>query len=186
MTEQEKPFEERKWERELQIEQGKWKHEVNRGDATRAHDVSNEFHAYTNKAAIDSANLALRTLIVINGGAAIAILTFLGGVASKDKIDFTKVGAVADTIKYFAIGVACAVAAMALSYFTNFFMAGVEGYKSKIWEHPYLEETPRSKLMRKLNIGFHVAAFSAAMASLVLFMVGMFAASDKITHLLVK
>jgi hypothetical protein len=62
----------------------------------RAHDISEEFHTYTNKAAMDGANVTLRTLIVINGGAAIAILTFLGGVASKDKIDFTKVGAVAD------------------------------------------------------------------------------------------
>jgi heme/copper-type cytochrome/quinol oxidase subunit 1 len=135
---------------------------------------------------MEGANLALRTLIVINGGAAIAILTFLGGVASKDKIDFTKVGAVADTIRYFAIGVALGLVGMALSYFTNYFVAGVEGAKRRIWEHPYLEETPRSKRMHRLNVVFHVAAFVAALASLILFVVGMFAASDKITHLLVK
>jgi hypothetical protein len=186
MTEERPSFEERKWAHELQIEEGKWKYELKRDDAKRAHDVSNEFHAYTNKAAIEGANLALRTLIVINGGAAIAVLTFLGGVASKDKIDFTKVGAVADTIKYFAIGVACSLAAMALSYCTSFFMAGVEGRKRKIWEHPYLEETPQSRQMRTLNIVFHVAAFLTALVSLVLFIAGMFAASDKITHLLVK
>jgi hypothetical protein len=57
-----------------------------RDDAKRAHDVSIEFHSYTNKAAIDGANLALRTLVVINRGAAIAVLTFLGGVASKDRM----------------------------------------------------------------------------------------------------
>lgn len=186
MTEPQQPFEERKWEHDKQLEERRWQHELKREDAKRAHDVSHEFHTYTNKAAIDGANLALRTLIVINGGAAVAILTFLGGVASKDKIDFSEVGAVADTIKYFAIGVALALAGMALSYFTNLFMAGVEGTKIKIWEHPFLQETPRSKLMRKLNLVFHVAAFSASMASLVLFMVGMFAASDKITHLLAK
>ena len=44
----------------------------------------------------------------------------------------------------------------------------------------------RSKRMRKFNVVFHVAAFSTALASLVLFVVGMFAASDKITHLLVN
>jgi hypothetical protein len=75
---------------------------------------------------------------------------------------------------------------MALAYFTNYFMAAVEGAKRRIWEHPYLEETPRSKRMRRLNIVFHVAAFLAAFVSLILFVVGMFAASDKITHLLVK
>jgi hypothetical protein len=186
MTERGPSLEERKWAHELQVEEGKWKHELKRDDAKRAHDVSNEFHTYTNKASIESANLALRTLIVINGGAAVAVLTFLGGVASKDKIDFSKVGAVADTIKYFTIGVACALAAMALSYLTNYFMAAVEGTKKKIWEHPYLEHTRRSKRMRKLNIAFHAAAFGTALVSLVLFMIGMFAASDKITHLLVK
>lgn len=186
MTEQEPSFEEKKWAHELQIEERKWQHELKRDDAKRVHDISQEFHTYTNKAAIDGANMALRTLIVINGGAAIAILTFLSGVASKDKIDFTKVGAVADTIKYFAIGVALALVGMALSYFTHFFMAGVEGRKRKIWEHPFLEDTPSSKRNRKLNAIFHVLAFVAALASLILFLVGMFAASDKITHLLVK
>jgi hypothetical protein len=186
MSEQGPPFEERRWQREQQIEEAKWKHELQRDDAKRAHDTSAEFHAYTNKAAMDGASLALRTLIVINGGAAIAILTFLGGVASKDKSDFTKVGAVADTIQYFAIGVALALVGMALAYFTNYFMAAVEGAKRRIWEHPYLKETPRSKQLRKLNIGFHVAAFLAASVSLILFVVGMFAASDEITNLLVK
>jgi hypothetical protein len=66
-------------------------------------------------------------LIVINGGAAIAILTFLGGVASKEKIDFTKVGAVADTIRYFATGVALALVGMVLSYFTNFLWPELRG-----------------------------------------------------------
>jgi hypothetical protein len=186
MSEQGPPFEERKWQREQQIEEVKWKHELQRDDAKRAHDISAEFHTYTNKAAMEGANLALRTLIVINGGAAIAILTFLGGVASKDKIDFTKVGAVANTIRYFAIGVALALVGMALAYVTNYLMAEVERAKRKIWEHPYLEETPHSQRMRRLNIGFHVAAFLAAFVSLILFVVGMFAASDKITHLLVK
>jgi hypothetical protein len=186
MNKQDTPFEERKWQTDVKIANDRWKHKLIREDAKRAHDASNEFHTYTNKAAIEGANLALRTLIVINGGAAIAVLTFLGGVSSKDKIDFTKVGAVADTIKYFAIGVACALATMALSYFTHFFMTGIESTKNKIWEHPFLEDTPRSLLMRKLNLGFHAAAFAAALASLALFMCGMFAASDKITHLLVK
>jgi hypothetical protein len=82
---------------EPQTEQAKWAHGLNREDAHRAHDKNEEFHSHTNKAAIETANLSLRTSVVINGGAAIAILTFLGGVASKEKIDFAKVGVVAGT-----------------------------------------------------------------------------------------
>src|SRR6266581_8178796 len=102
MTEQEPSFEERKWAREQEIERAKWQHEKLREDAHRAHDKSNAFHTYVNQAAIDSGNLALRTLILINGGAAIAVLAFLGAVSAKEKIDFGKIGDVAHTIRYFA------------------------------------------------------------------------------------
>src|SRR4051794_1521431 len=112
MTDQELPFEERKWARELQIEEAKWKADKTREEAHRAHDNSVAFHTYVNQATMESANIALKTLIVINGGAAIAILTFLGGVASKDKIDLAHVTPVAMTIRYFAIGVILTLAAM--------------------------------------------------------------------------
>src|SRR3982074_2857664 len=102
MSEQPPTFEERKYGNDLLRE-----------DAHRAHDQNTEFHTYVNKEAVGAANLTLRTLVLINGGAAIAVLTFLGGVASKDKIDFLKVGVVAGTIRWFAFGVALAVAGMA-------------------------------------------------------------------------
>jgi ABC-type uncharacterized transport system permease subunit len=81
-------------------------------------------------------------------------------------------------------GVATALVAMALAYFTNYFMASYESAKTRTWEHPYIEETARSKRMRRANISFHTAAFLAAFASLFLFVIGMFSASDRITVLL--
>jgi hypothetical protein len=173
-------------EQEPSFEQTKWLDEIRREDAHRAFDTSEAFHTYVNKATIDSANLALRFLIVINGGAAIAVLTFLGGVASKDNIDFGKVGDVAHTLRYFAIGVALALAGMAFSYLTNYFMVSIESSKKKSFEHPYLVDGPKTDLMRRLNGVFHVGAFLSALVSLSLFVVGMYIASDKITHLLVK
>lgn len=164
----------------------KWEFEVNRENAHRAHDANTAFHTYVNQAAIDSANLALRTLIVINGGAAVAVLTFLGGVASKDKIDFAKVGVVAGTIEWFAWGVALGVAGMALAYFTNYAMAGIAGRKSLTYMHPFVVENAKSTLWQKLNIVFHLFAIAAAIGSLILFMVGMLATSDAVTHLLAK
>ena len=114
MSVQEPPFEERKWEREQEIEKGKWLHDLKRDDAKRAHDANRDFHSYVNTEAVGSSNLTLRTLVIINGGAAIAVLTFLGGVAAKDKVDFAQVGLVAGTIKWFAFGVALAVFGMAV------------------------------------------------------------------------
>jgi hypothetical protein len=171
---------------EPQTEGAKWVHGLNREDAHRAHDKSEEFHSYVNKAAIETANLSLRTLVVMNGGAAIAILTFLGGVASKEKIDFAKVGVVAGTLKWFAFGVALAVVAMALSYLTSFALAAIAASMTKKWEHPYVSDGPKTKRWRRINLAFHICAMLVAFGSLALFLAGMFAASDAITHLLNK
>ena len=44
---------------EPQPEDAKWVHGLNREDALRAHDKSEEFHSYVNKAAIETGNLSL-------------------------------------------------------------------------------------------------------------------------------
>jgi hypothetical protein len=184
MTDQQMPFEERKWRHELEIEERKWKFEKNREDAQRAHDNSNDFHTYTNKAALDAANLALRTLVLINGGAAVAILAFLGAIASKDKIDLEQVSHVANTLRFYAVGVAFGVAAMALAYLTNYFMASVENAKDRMWEHPFVRDNEKSRQMMRVNRVFHVLSFLLAFTSLSLFIVGMWTTSNKVTHLI--
>jgi hypothetical protein len=168
------------------FEERKYGHDLVREDAHRAHDQNTEFHTYVNKGTTETANLTLRTLIVINGGAAIAVLTFLGGVASKDKIDFIKVGAVANTLRWFAFGVALAVLGMALSYLTNYAIASIASSMIKTWQHPYVIDGSKTKKWRRLNKVFHISAIAVAIGALALFLVGMFAASDAITHLLVK
>ena len=76
---------------------------------------------WSNKAAIDNANHALRTLILINGGAAIAILAFLGAVISSDTNQFADdIVVVTSPIAWFAWGVALATLGMAFAYFTNY------------------------------------------------------------------
>jgi hypothetical protein len=180
------PFEERKWATDLQIDERKWLHELRRDDAKRAHDANRDFHTYVNKSTIDTSSLTLRTLVIINGGAAIAVLTFLGGIASKDKVDFGQVGLVAGTIKWFAFGVALSVFGMALAYLTNYAIAGVANSLLNNWEHPYLSDGPKTKLWRRANRIFHVAAIFASIGSLVLFLIGMFTASNAITHMLSK
>ncbi|MBR0962234.1 hypothetical protein [Bradyrhizobium japonicum] len=177
-------FEERKWAREQQIEEEKWKTEKRREDAHRAHDKSTEFHTYINQATIDAGSLALRTLVLINGGAAVAILAFLGAVASKDKIDFVQIGAVANTLKYYAAGVASAFVAMTLAYLTNYLMVSVETFKNKIYVHPFVVETDRSRKMARLNRIFHVLTLLASLGSLGCFVIGMWSTSAKVTSMI--
>jgi hypothetical protein len=162
----------------------RWAYEINRENAHRQHDSNRELFHYVNKATLECANLALKTLVLINGGAAIAVLTFLGGVSAKQTIDFSKVGVVAATIKWFAFGVALAVAGMALSYLTSYTMAGAITNMKAIYERPFLVEGPKFKVWRRWNIGFHIVGLFVAIASLVFFLIGMFSASDAVKHLL--
>ncbi|MFC7700910.1 hypothetical protein ACFQX9_30040 [Bradyrhizobium sp. GCM10028915] len=183
---QEPPFEQVKWAHEQQIEERKWTHELKRDDAKRAHDSNRDFHTEINKETVSASNLTLRTLVIINGGAAIGVLTFLGGVASKINLDFAHVGVVAGSIKWFAFGVALAVSGMALAYLAHFTMAGIASSKSKNWEHPYVTDGPKTKYWKRANHAFHCAAVFAAISSLILFLIGMFTTSNAITHMLVK
>ncbi len=55
------------------------------------------------------ARAALRTLVLINGGAAVAILSFMGGIAKNPKE--AQIASIADGLLCFAGGVAAAAAA---------------------------------------------------------------------------
>ena len=67
------------------LEHKKWTYEQNRAVAERAHDAQRKFTHVTNKAAIEASNHALRALILINGGAAIAMLAFIGNFVSNNQ-----------------------------------------------------------------------------------------------------
>src|SRR5665213_1140102 len=161
----------------------KWVHELQRHDAQRAHDKIDEFHRYINEAAIKSAELALRLAMLINGGAAIAMLAFVGGLISKDKIVAGQLANVASSLAWFAFGVLIAVAGVALSYFTNFCMAAVASSHTKKWVSPYVEPGPTTQRWRRLNIVFHVLAVLAGFGSLAFFVVGMLSVEAAITHM---
>jgi hypothetical protein len=57
--------------------------DLNRKAAERAHEDLTEFTRQNFQAAFQSGQIALRTLILVNGGAAVAVLFFLSTVAAK-------------------------------------------------------------------------------------------------------
>ena len=61
-------------------------------EARRAHDRARDFELSTNEAAINSGQLAIRTAVLINGGAAVAVLAFLGGLAGQGIISVRDLG----------------------------------------------------------------------------------------------
>jgi hypothetical protein len=67
-----------------------------REDALRVHDRAKDFEDKTNEATIAAGQVALRTAVLINGGAAIAVLAFIGGVV--DPVGVPKAGKMAGTL----------------------------------------------------------------------------------------
>lgn len=85
------------------------------------------------KSALEAGQTALRFLVVINGGAAVALLAFLGNVASKDpsKVLTVSVQDVNQAMAIFVVGVGLAAASAAFRYLTQF-AASSEWKKSAV------------------------------------------------------
>jgi hypothetical protein len=167
-----------------EFEHAKWLEDNARQDAQRAHDKNHEFAIKTNESAVNSANLALRTAVLINGGAAIALLAFIGGLVSNGKLPVgDQLVRVTSPLVYFATGVALATLAMALAYFTNYSAVSAATNMKRIWQHPFLEATPASKRWHKIYIGCIIVAVIIAFASLFAFVFGMIEVRNAISSL---
>ena len=169
-------------------EREKWLHDVKREDAHRAHDRSDAFAQATNVAAIENANLALRYALLINGGAAVAVLGFIGALAGRDHASeaghiSSKLAEAASTLIWFASGVTCAAVAMGFAYLTNYSIAGQATFMEKIREHPWVKHTVVSQRWWWIAFGCHLLAIALLIASIVLFVTGMIAVKDAISHL---
>jgi hypothetical protein len=73
-------------------EHEKWVYEQTRDEARRAHDRAAEFFLALNESAIKSSELTLRTAVLINGGAAVSVLAFIGGLSSQGKLGNSRLG----------------------------------------------------------------------------------------------
>lgn len=153
----------------------RWEREQHRAVAERAHDMEEEFKLRSNDAAINNANFALRTLVVINGGAAIAILAFIGSLASIAADAVSRgLPKLTGPLVFFAWGVALAAFGVMLAYLTNYCIATMSAYRSRHYEHPFLRDTKRSNRWYRAAIFFQVVAMIVALGSLAVFLIGMY------------
>jgi hypothetical protein len=109
-----------------------WRYVMARDEARRAHDRADGFFKQVNEAAIKTGESTCQACLLINGGAAVSVLAFIGGLVSKDVIGVSQLAAVADSLIAFAIGVVAAVAGMALSYLVNYLTAEQAGSRSRL------------------------------------------------------
>jgi hypothetical protein len=155
----------------------KWRHGLERDDhhrrldqAQRRHAQLDEFINDANKAAIESANLVFRTLVFINGGAAVAVLAFVGGLISQNKLSIgPQVSDIAFSLVLFAFGVLAASAGIGCAYFINFCAVGHAQSFSRLWEHPHVIETPAARWWRYVAMLFRALAIFFGLGAALLF-----------------
>ena len=135
-------------------------------DMERAHDALREVMKRANEATVQSGQLAARTIILINGGAVVAMLAFVGNFASRAQSSLTSV---ADSLVYFAIGVAFGAVTLGAAYFANFAGTSALYATDLIRDHPYFQENAGSRRWRVASVVFQVISIVAGIMGLLLF-----------------
>jgi hypothetical protein len=104
-----------------------------------------------NEAAIKAADGAFRAGLLINGGAAVSVLAFIGSLATKELVVVSQLSRVAGSLEIFAYGVAAAVLGIGFSYLTHLFDADYYGAMKRIGDPPFTELSPASKRFRRFR-----------------------------------
>ena len=120
-----------------------------------------------NKAAINGGNLALRMVLLINGGAAVALLSFMNALPKDQR------QAIASALAWLAGGVAAAALALGLAYCTNRCAAGTAYSMIFQYKAPYVIPGRRTTTWTRFFWGFQIAAVLFGLVSLGFFVVGM-------------
>jgi hypothetical protein len=161
----------------------KWVHEQKMGDARRAHDNHHSFFNAMGEAAIKSSELTLRTSVIINGGAAISVLAFIGGLVGHGKIAVGDLGPIAESLSMFAFGVAAATFAIGLSYLVHYLTQAISNSQSLNWEAPFISNGSHTKALIRTRHVVHVIAILVGLTSIVLFVCGMIEVRNAVLNL---
>ena len=157
--------------------------DINRQDAIRVHDRSRAYMELTDEAVIKGGEVAVRTAMLINGGAAVAVLAFVGALVREDGVSVKQIAGISSSLLWFGGGVAAAAWALALSYFTNYCHGRLENSKLRTWQHPYIENGDRTPFWERWSFWFHVGAIVWGVLALVAFIVGMIDVRNAILRL---
>lgn len=139
--------------------------------ALRAHDQQNELVKTTYAASADAANVAMRALLLVNGGAVVALLAFVGAIEAGDNSS-TDTTALIDSVYWFSLGVGLAVVTAALAYLTFLCDNWMAIAVSMNWEYPFIVDKRSVKPLNILRVISHVIALATAVSALVAFFVG--------------
>lgn len=151
-------------------------------DAKEAHANRRAFINFANQSAIDLTSVATKAFLLINGGAAVAMLGFVATLSSKPGVVQLELAAIVEALLWFGWGVLAAAVCSGLAYCAMYLNAEAASHVVFTWEHPYLQEKKISKWISWLTDFVHLAAVAAGVASLVFFGLGVHSVADVISN----
>lgn len=132
----------------------RWK--LNHESALAAHAQHGNTTAQLLEGGLSFALEAIRTAVLINGGAVVAIAAFIGATYNAPT---GEVGAIRAALLLpaflFAIGAVTAGLASGCAYFTQLMYHEASDYQATVWEQPFIRDTPSSKSKRWWGVCWH-------------------------------
>lgn len=153
-------------------------------DARRAHDNNEAFVTNANAAAVELAGMTLKALLLLNGGAAVAMLGFVASLASNVLGEQVSLVRVVLSLQYFSLGAAAAVFASGLSYIVLYLQAAEAQAHDCIMTAPFVQRSKRSTNFGRWAISLLISAIVVSGLSLVLFLRGVWLTGGIVTHVI--
>jgi hypothetical protein len=144
--------------------------DFDRTAAQRAHDALTRFTRQNKEAAFRSGELALRAVVLVNGGAIIAVFFFLGSIATKATA--AQMSVTAQSLIWFTAGITSGLIAQVSAYLTDLHDAYVGTSISQTWEHPYTQPGRDTQYYLQMSRITHIVAIAAGCASMLFFLFG--------------
>lgn len=140
-------------------------------EAKDAFAEDDKFIAYANAAAVEFSTHTLKSLLLLNGGATVAMLGFVATISGGKNSSSIDISEAVASLQIFCSGAGLAVLAIGLAYLVMYFQGAQVQAHSRSWDHPHIGDTEQSLKYGKIHRLFHILAVIAAIGSLVLFSV---------------
>jgi hypothetical protein len=149
--------------------------------AERAHDKEHDLWKLLAEATARDAQAAIRLILAINGGAAIAVLAFAAGLVSRQsQLPGSSITPIIGSLRWFAYGVISTGLAAVAAYLSNGSHGSATGTRERIWQHPYVQPTSAARIWLFSARFFHAVGMIAAVLGLVCFTYGLFKVQQKV------
>ncbi|UWR79550.1 hypothetical protein K4K97_13185 [Phaeobacter inhibens] len=151
--------------------------------AKRAHDLNRQTSSEFSRAAIESANVTIRAFILVNGGAVVALLAFIGALEATEAGGEAKIDELILPLLLFSFGVGSSIVTAALAYLVNMLDHDITNSVQLTWEHPYVQDDDDAERLRRRRQRFHKVAITIALITVFLFFAGVFTVANAISNL---